>query len=439
MKAHYEDNLVTIYCSDVLEALRSLPDESVNCCVTSPPYFLLRDYQTAKWRSGSDDCDHTTLHGVQGASGQRANRTFTGAQNFYKDQCRKCGAVRVDQQIGLEKTPSAWVGKMMQVFREVRRVLRKDGTCWVNLGDSYTSNGGHSDSACDDRRGQYNIGRRPDHKQRDTRPRGIKNKNLVGIPWRFAFAMQKNGWYLRQDCIEEVEMYCPCGCGFVLEERVWRYSQDSEVIWKKPNPMPESVRDRCTKAHEYVFMFSKSSQYFYNFEAMQEKVTGGSHARGPGNHTHKGTTAYEEGDTRQRTKAGLVAYAERKRAAGVNPKAASVELTSSRKGQSKQNPSFSAAVASLVDMRNKRSVWTVTSEPLSEAHFATYPTELIKPCILAGCPPGGTVLDPFAGSLTTMEVARDLNCKSIGIELNPEYIEIGLRCRLQQHVLEFKE
>lgn len=311
-----------VLIGDALEQLRTLPDESVHCCVTSPPYWGLRDY------------------GVAG-------------------------------QIGLEPTPAAFVARMVEVFREVRRVLRSDGTCWVNLGDSYYANGGHTDTAVNDRRGSYNIGNRPEHGKRDFRARG-RPKDLVGIPWRVAFALQDDGWYLRQD-----------------------------IIWHKPNPMPESVRDRCTKAHEYIFLLTKSASYHFDAAAINEPVSGNAHARG----------------------------------SGVNPKAngpnSRMVLNRTPKPnmprpsvgniRPNQNASFSAAVSGLVARRNKRSVWTVAPQPYRGAHFATFPAKLIEPCILAGCPMDGTVLDPFGGSGTTGAVALGHGRNAILIELNPDY------------------
>lgn len=217
-----------IIIGDCMEGMAGLPDGSVHCCITSPPYWGLRDYGTAEWDGGDPECDHVYNHGVQGATGQRADRTFT-AQAVYRDTCRKCGARRIDQQLGLEATPDEFVAKMVEVFREVRRVLRDDGTLWLNLGDSYSSGGRDS-------YGTFS----PDSKQashaaiksspRPGNPPGLKPKDLCGIPWRVALALQADGWVLRQ-----------------------------EIVWSKPNPMPESVTDRCTKAHEQVFLFAKAT------------------------------------------------------------------------------------------------------------------------------------------------------------------------------------
>lgn len=342
---------VQILIGDCREKLRELPDASVNCCVTSPPYFGLRDY------------------GVEG-------------------------------QMGLEPTPDEFVAGMVEVFREVRRVLRDDGTLWLNIGDSYSSSATGDPRAGSTLQGgianQVECGKRPNK----TGFTGIKTKDLIGIPWLLAFALRADGWYLRQD-----------------------------IIWSKPNPMPESVRDRCTKAHEYLFLLSKRSAYYYDQDAIADPLGFSSVARlrqnirdqagsdrvpgktnGPkkavgrraaGNKTHKGLTAYDNGDEKHRTKAGLVGFAERERA--------------------------KVEAGDLEGTRNKRSVWEVATQPFSEAHFATYPPALIEPCILAGCPKGGTVLDPFGGAGTTGLVADRLGRNAVLIELNPEYAAIAER------------
>ena len=286
---------------DCIEGMRRLEGQSVNCVVTSPPYFGLRDYG-------------------------------------------------VDGQIGLESRPDAFVEKLVEVFREVRRVLRDDGTVWLNLGDSYTGYWGdkyaHKPFG-DDRTADAST---PPNKSTAFKEWGMKNKNLIGIPWRVAFALQADGWYLRQD-----------------------------IIWHKPNPMPESVRDRCTKAHEYIFLLSKSERYYFDSEAMQEQAakgaagsefhTGktGAHQLGRasakprtmGNKSHKYVTAYDGSDTEEhRTKAGLMNIAD-----------------------------------TPWETRNRRSVWTVATKPYKGAHFATFPPDLIRPCILAGCHPKGRRCD----------------------------------------------
>ena len=281
----------TIHTGDALTVLRSMPAGEVQTCITSPPYYGLRDY------------GH-------------------------------------DGQIGLEETPDAYVAQLVEVFREVRRVLRDDGTLWLNLGDSYAAarggthqpaetlaggKGGKTKSGDRVNRGRMD-GKNP---TRDARSIGLKHKDLIGIPWRVAFALQADGWYLRQD-----------------------------IIWHKPNPMPESVRDRCTKSHEYLFLLSKMDRYYYDSEAIKEDAKG------------------------------------------------------QKKGQPKQK-------------RNRRSVWAVNTKPYRGAHFATYPPELVRPCVLAGSSVGSLVLDPFTGSGTTGEVAIRCRRRFVGIELNPTYADMA--------------
>lgn len=360
-----------------MEALKGLPDESVHCCVTSPPYWGLRDYG-------------------------------------------------VDGQLGLEPTPEEYVAKMVKVFREVRRVMRKDGTLWLNLGDSYTKEGlsGMGGPTV----GKRNLGGMNTIAKKV--PQGLKPKDLVGMPWRLAFALQDDGWYLRSD-----------------------------IIWSKPNSMPESVADRPTKAHEYIFLLSKSGKYFYNAEAIKEPVAESTIGRGP------------------------VSFGGAK---GRNYKPDEND-PNFRNGNEQWGRIFDYT-ESCKNGRNKRTVWNISTKPFSEAHFAVFPPEIPETCIKAGtsekgcCPKCGspwvrviertehinkrepahapnncptktdstgwapttratdkwqptcscgteeaipcTVLDPFAGAGTTLWVAEQLGINSIGIELNPEYCEI---------------
>lgn len=257
-------------------------------------------------------------------------------------------------EIGLEQTPQEYVDELVAVFREVRRVLRNDGTLWLNLGDSY--NGYMANQSGTGLETKRQSARKYIEPGAGLRFKGLKNKDLLGIPWRVAFALQADGWTLRQD-----------------------------IIWCKPAPMPESVKDRCTKAHEYIFLLSKSPRYYFDNEAIKEQAVG----RNPGNtKPTKGGRAYADGEDKHRTAANLHE---------IGP----------------------------VERRNKRSVWTVATKPFKGAHFATYPPDLIKPCILAGCPVGGTVIDPFAGSGTTGRTAKDMQRKSILVELNESYCEIA--------------
>lgn len=348
----YQQGNATIHNGDCLDVLRTLPDESVHCCVTSPPYWGLRDYGTGLWKGGNPECDHmgephrlkATINKNCGTGKDVKNAT---QREFFRDMCKKCGAIRVDQQIGLEPTPAEYVANLVTVFREVYRVLRSDGTLWLNLGDSYNGSGGvggngkqHTNQGSVDRLGN-----------RAGWP-GLKPKDLVGIPWRVAFALQADGWWLRQD-----------------------------IIWHKPNPMPESVRDRCTKAHEYVFLLAKSERYYYDAEAVAEAAEYG----------HRGSR-FDTGKT--------------------------AEHGMQRSQQGERDDSGT---------RNRRSVWTVSTKPYSGAHFATMPPDLVEPCILAGCPEGGTILDPFNGAATVGLVALQLQRQYLGIELNPDYCELSVK------------
>ena len=295
---------------DVREVLKGLDPESVQCVVTSPPYWGLRDYG-------------------------------------------------VDDQLGLEPTPEEYVENMVSVFQEVKRVLRKDGTVWLNLGDSYFGGGRGKD-------GKYEVAYKSveDSKPDWSKVSGLKPKDLVGIPWRVALALQADGWWLRSD-----------------------------IIWNKPNPMPEAVKDRPTKSHEYIFLLTKSAKYYYDHEAIKEK---GEYPAGT-------------------------------KAAKGSTKRYSTDLVNSRPPEYKVYDGT----------RNKRSVWKITTKPYKEAHFATFPEELPETCIKAGTKRGDVVLDIFAGSGTTLRVASKLGRKGIGIELNPEYIKIlKKRCKIESVSLE---
>lgn len=319
MKPYYEHAGIQIYHGNALEVPKSIEPETVQCCVTSPPYWGLRDYG-------------------------------------------------IDGQLGLEKTPEEYVEKMVMIFREVRRVLKNDGTLWLNLGDSYAgfkdckkipqtlAIGTRSENAC-----VLSKGNSPTRDSRNLRQAGLKNKDLCGIPWRVAFALQKDGWYLRSD-----------------------------IIWAKPNPMPESVTDRPTKSHEYIFLMSKNAKYFYDADAISEPSTGRERWFGDCGYSEK--SGRDDGSSKE-----------------------------AKEGRA---------------IRNKRSVWTVTTKPYKEAHFATFPPDLITPCIKAGSRKGDIIIDPFGGSMTTAYVAKELNRKAIMIELNEEYIDMGIN-RLRQEVLPF--
>jgi len=323
-----------------------MPDKSVHCCVTSPPYFGLRDY---------------------GHAGQ----------------------------IGLEATPDAFVAEMVAVFRDVRRVLRDDGTLWLNLGDSYAAQRGGThqpaETLAGGKNGKTSDGERVnrgrfdgENPTRNASKIGLKHKDLIGIPWRVAFALQADGWYLRQD-----------------------------IIWSKPNPMPESVTDRCTKAHEYIFLMSKSARYFYDAAAIAEPVTASTIAR-----LSQPTLEQQNGSSRVPGKINGNMKA-------VPPRFGGIKYGDNDAAEHRTKSGNEYDIGN--GTRNKRSVWEVSTQPFSEAHFATFPPDLIEPCILAGCPKGGTVLDPFGGAGTTGLVADRLGRNAFLIELNPDYAVMAER------------
>ena len=386
--------MFTLHLGDCLEILPKLPADSVQAVVTSPPYYSLRDY------------------GVEG-------------------------------QIGLESTPEAYVEKLVNVFREVRRVLRDDGVLWLNLGDTYAGGKGQNarnDHTLEQRKAEgRTIQRRettistlktlPADNAAMLRERRMKPKDLIGIPWMVAFALRDDGWYLRQD-----------------------------IIWAKPNPMPESVTDRCTKSHEYIFLLTKNRDYYYDFEAILEPANydGRKATEMQGSKKyHNGfaptnenpNTLHIEGHERWSRKIGRTErkcheqnihkdYSNGKNGNGeyVGHKMAGTNYGGDGKGlhghsgyyDKDGNPRFNQ-FEDGTPARNKRSVWYVSTKPYKEAHFATYPAELIEPCILAGSRVGDTILDPFNGSGTTGEVAIKYGRHYIGIEINPEYIKLAER------------
>ena len=400
-----------------------LADKSVQCVVTSPPYYGLRDYGTARWQGGDPECDHKipdVEHGNLIGKSNGKDRQNSHTVRFNRKNCYKCGAVRIDNQLGLEQTPDEYIAKMVSVFREVWRVLRDDGTLWLNIGDSYATHANKSSGQFgNDIKAGFDDVFTGDAGKKGAKAIGLKEKDLIGIPWRLAFALQQDGWYLRSD-----------------------------IIWAKPNPMPESVTDRPTKAHEYVFLLTESPRYYYDADAIKEDGSGRSSDLK--DYKYDGLVGHE-------TKGGFLAVSD-------------VEWHT----------------------RNRRTVWTIATQPVRESHFATFPEKLVEPCILAGtsekgcCPkcgkpwervteptaaraaqlgkgyhdhshdisqgmsqdkkmpqpqggyvtvgwrPGCTcdagdpvgcvVFDPFAGSGTVECVAIRLRRQSIGTELNYKYI-----------------
>ena len=344
---------VRILQGDVLSRLGDLPDESVDCVVTSPPYYGLRDY------------------GMEG-------------------------------QIGLEETPEEYVKKMVEVFKEVRRVLRSDGTLWLNLGDSYAGSGKGAWNNKNDQKETYIPD--PDSPQclMNKIPVGLKPKDLIGIPWKVAFALQEDGRWLRQD-----------------------------IIWNKLNPMPESVRDRCTKSHEYIFLLSKSEKYYYDQDSIKERASFSTEERK--GRAHCGQKGMTEKKINVMNPVKIPSYWDTDKGSHGSIHKDGRTKSDKQRGHGRRHAGFNERWDHMTKeeqcsgMRNKRSVWTIATQPFPEAHFATFPEELIRPCILAGCPEGGTVLDPFGGSGTTGIVAISSLRNSILIEINPAYIDIAIK------------
>lgn len=430
---------VRILQGDCRDVLRTLPEKSVHCVVTSPPYLGLRDYGTASWEGGNETCNHiadpnkTKQFGNPEFNVNRPSRADTKTTGYYyRDTCGKCGAIRIDRQIGLEATLEDYVASLVTVFREVRRVLRNDGLAFLNLGDSFASGcmtgkqGPNSRAAKGS--GQAHIALPP------RRPYGLlKQKDIMGVPWAVAFALRDDGWWLRQD-----------------------------IIWARQNPVPESVKDRFTKSHEYIFMLAKSQDYFFDQQAVAEPAT----------HAGKVVTLGDKSLSKGQANGAKVAMSG---------------------NANKDN-------VVVVETRNKRDVWNIPVRPFEESHYATFPPDLVVPMILAGCPPKvcascgapwfpkvnridvgnsassikyaeqritatggaisggtkkstlngphglrivekyekscscptndtvpGTVLDPFGGSGTTGLVASRLKRNAVLIELNPEYVRMAER------------
>jgi DNA modification methylase len=363
---------------DCRETMRKWKEHGIKAqtCITSPPYYGLRDYGTAKWEGGDADCEHSISMPTKWNDPKRGTsvlRPETAHRGGSSTHCHKCGATRIDAQLGLEETPEEYIKAMVEVFRCVWDVLEDNGTLWLNIGDSYCNSNGFARASPEYQREGRNNMPANDRKLDKLHETGLKTKDLIGIPWMLAFALRADGWYLRQD-----------------------------IIWHKPNPMPESVQDRCTKAHEYIFLLSKSQKYYYDRMSIAEPA------------------AYAEEHARKKT-----SWGNKKADAGVKANIEKYQVIG------EENKTTLAG-----GMANKRSVWTVTTKPYAGAHFAVFPSDLIEPCILAGAPIGGIVLDPFMGSGTTAQVAKHLNRQYLGCELNLDYKPLQDK-RLQQFVLDF--
>lgn len=417
-----------IYQGNANIVLDTFPDAIADVCITSPPYWGLRDYGTGTWVGGDENCEHIMPRNInRHREGDKSSLKKGDTGNNVWTTCGKCGATKKDEQIGLENTPEEYIDKLACIFDKVKRVLKSTGTLWVNIGDSYWGSGnasGHTEDTKNLGASTASYGATKGHSQK--KHSLYKPKDLVGIPWMLAFELRKRGWYLRSD-----------------------------IIWNKPNPMPESVTDRPTKAHEYIFLLSKSAKYYYDYHAIKEPIA---------ESTIKDKRLHKENYQAERIFRGFP-------------------------GSVSKGNGLIVPVDDVYN-RNKRSVWTITTKPYSEAHFATFPEDLIEPCILAGSSEHGccsncgnpyerivekkfvkhenwfgdkqkvrnsrgsagnsynecvgvetkgwqptcqcnasvvpsTVLDIFSGSGTTVTLARKKNRNGIGIELNPNYIKLS--------------
>ena len=346
-----------VHTGDSLVWLRTLPPSSVRCCVTSPPYYGLRNYQTGTWEGGDPECDHQvkTAHQKQGATSQRKGRANADKQQSdnYGSTCPKCGAVRSDPQIGIEDTPEAYIENLVLLFRRVRRALTDDGTLFLNIGDSYNSAGRTTHGTQIGRKQQTNRASANGVDTVRSTDDELKPKDIMMIPARVALALQADGWYLRCD-----------------------------MIWHSTNKMPESVTDRPTRNHEYVFLLAKSERYYYDADAIKEKAT---------------------------STGGGASFGKQSDVAGAH--------AAGQQSRTYERPDY--------EVRNCRSVWSIPTRSSHHAHFAVMPPALAVRCILAGSAPGDVVLDPFTGSGTTLIEARKLRRRAIGCELNSEYADLS--------------
>ena len=367
--------MINFLQGDVFDKLKELDDNSIDCVVTSPPYWGLRDYGTAKWQGGNPNCEHKKSRFNYSISNkQKSNNGSSGLGTYKNGEFCKCGAKRIDKQLGLEPTYQEHIQNIVELFRAMKPKLKDTATVWLNYGDSYAAtvngtkvkdmkknlqknrieNKGKTNGVYDDR-GFID-------KPFSTIQGSLKPKDLVMIPNRIAIALQDDGWWIR-----------------------------SEIIWHKPNPMPESTKDRPTSCHEKIWLITKNKKYYYDADAIKEPCTE---------------------STKQRYKSGWNGNEER-------------DYVSGKQNHFSKYIGTEKSKEDALKGRNKRNVWTITTKPCKEAHFATFPKDLIEPCIKAGCPENGVVLDPFGGSGTTGIVAQSLNRTAILIELNPKYIEIA--------------
>ncbi|AIG74414.1 Hypothetical protein AJAP_07510 [Amycolatopsis japonica] len=394
---HYRDESVTLLTGDAASTLTGMPDRSVDCVVTSPPYWGLRDYGTGSWVCGDADCAHLAAAGrggnvrqsIQRQSAYPASAAHRGGAPA---RCRRCGARREDDQHGLEPTPQDYVNRLREVFGQLHRVLADTGTVWLNLGDCYaTEPPGRADDAM---RASTLTGRSTAAQLQDSvrragaaRAHDLPRKNLMGMPWRVAFALQEDGWILR-----------------------------NAIVWHKPNAMPESVRDRLSNRYEMLFLLTKQQKYFFDLDPIREplarpEAVGESIVIGGANEGRYG---------------GIDATA-RRRGNSVYGKYRDTEPFAGKPHSDAMRPTGTQHTAAHARGKNPGDVWSITTRPLREAHFAAFPVDIPLRCIAAGCPDGAVVLDPFSGAATTGLAARKLGRNYIGIDLNPDFHDIGLR------------
>ena len=359
--------MISFLQGDVFYNIKKLEDNSIDCVVTSPPYWGLRDYGTASYEGGDPNCQHTITDGI--VDNKNNKLIERPDRDSDKKNCVKCGAKRIDKQLGLEPTYQEHIQNIVELFRAMKPKLKESATVWLNYGDSYaaTVNGTKVKDIKNDDRGFVD-------KPFGTIQGSLKPKDLVMIPNRIAIALQDDGWWIR-----------------------------SEIIWHKPNPMPESTKDRPTSAHEKIWLITKSKKYYYDADAVREPC--------------------QDETVRRMTLGNKGKVGNNKNSTGW-----------------KQLNNYWGSEQSVKDAnkgRNRRNVWTITTKPFKDAHFAAFPKDLIEPCIKAGCPKGGIVLDPFGGAGTTGIVAQSLNRTAILIELNPEYIEIAKK-RIDKELGMFK-
>lgn len=400
---YYTDAHTTLYAGDVLRVLRELPDATSDCVVTSPPYWGLRDYGTGYWSGGNPTCTHDGGRGSNAAQSTHRRAAFpSGAAHRGGDPrtCSRCGARRHDGQYGLEATAEDYIDSLRGVFAELRRVLKPTGTVWLNMGDSYSAT--PPGDTQDPMRASTLAGRTAAARLRDSvqradvdRTAALPCKNLIGMPWRVALALQADGWIVR-----------------------------NAIVWHKPNAMPESVRDRLSNRYELLFLLTQRQRYYFDLDAIRQPlirpeapgeglVTGGA---------NKGRHAGIEATARRR---GNSVY-------GAGKYTDTTAFPVTRRPGRAMRPTGRKHTAAHPKGKNPGDVWSLPTRPLREAHFAAFPLDIPLRCIAAGCPPNGTVLDPFSGAATTGLAARRLHRSYLGIDLNPAFHDIAL-ARLAAH------